>query len=137
MMDGEQAQPGDGGRNMGMPDTENTVTEDWVLAQVKSEAQRDDSGLAAVLRPLRNPGTGTGPPGSALKVWFGVKCACDTAAVLSVEVERSKTREDVIVALPQIVDRLKIQYRGFLSMSCSTHKKMRSNMTSGLGSVGD
>lgn len=122
---------------MGLPDNENTVTQEWVSAQVKSEAQRQDPGLAAVLRPLRSPGGATGPPGSALKVWFGVKCACETAAVLSVEVERSKTREEVIAAMPQIVDRLRVQYRGFRSMSCSTHQRMRSNLTGRIRSSGE
>lgn len=132
-----QAQGRDGGGTMALSDTENTVTQEWVSAQVRSEVQRQDPDLDAVLRPLRSPGGTTGPPGSALKVWFGVKCSCDTAAVLSVEVERSKTREEVMVAMPQIVDRLRVQYRGFLSMSCSTHQKMRSNLTSGIGSEGE
>ena len=122
---------------MGPQDTEKTVTQEWLAAQVKSEALRQDPVLAGTLRPLRAPGRTTGPPDSPLKVWFGVKCKCDTAAVLSVEVARSKTRTDVIAALPQIVDRLRVQYRGFISMSCSIHKKMRSDSVSGIGARRD
>ncbi len=132
-----QPQGRDDNGAMELSETEDSVTQEWVSAQVESEAQKQDPDLAAVLRPLRSPGGATGPPGSALKVWFGVKCTCKTAAVLSVEVERSKTREEVVVALPQIVDRLRVQYRGFRSMSCSTHQKMRSALTSGIGSMGD
>lgn len=122
---------------MELSEADNAVTQEWVSAQVMSEAQAQEPDLVKVLRPLRAPGRDTGPPGSTLKVWFGVKCTCDTAAVLSVEVERSKTREEVIVAMPQIVDRLKVQHRGFLSMSCSTHQNMRTSFTSGTGSRGD
>ncbi len=119
-----------------MGDTE-AVTQEWVSAQVRSEAERQDPDLAGTLRPLRAPEAIAGPPGSALpgsalKVWFGVSCTCETAAVLSVEVEQSKTRSELIVALPQIVDRLSLQYRGFKSMSCSTHRKMRSNLANNM-----
>ncbi len=104
---------------------------------MKSEALRQDYVLAGTQRPLRAPGMPGGPPGSLLRVWFGVKWTCDTAAVLSAAVACSKTRTEVIAALPQIVDRLRVQYRGFFSMSCSIHQKMRSDSVSGIGARRD
>lgn len=109
------------------------VKRDWLIDRVVSETFTQDPVLAKELRPLKMPGGIGVSVGSMLKIWFGVRCKCTTAAVLSVEVGRKKTEEEVIIALPQIVDRLRIQYRGFTSMSCDNHEKMRSDYVKNLG----
>lgn len=59
------------------------------------------------------------------KVFFSVRCECGTAALLSVEVARSKTLPQVKEALPELARRLKARTRQFASMSCDMHTRMR------------
>ena len=59
------------------------------------------------------------------KVFFSAKCDCGTSALLSVEVAKEKTRDDIIQALPSLVERLESQARVFHGMPCEMHTKMR------------
>ena len=59
------------------------------------------------------------------KVFFSARCDCGTVALLSVEVAREKTADEVKQALPSLVSRLEGQARSFYSMSCDVHKRMR------------
>ena len=59
------------------------------------------------------------------KVFFSIRCDCGTAGVLSVEVAPDKGRSEVEEALPSLVDRLASQARGFRSMPCEMHLRMR------------
>ncbi len=59
------------------------------------------------------------------KVFFSIRCECGTAALLSVEVAKSKTLPQVRVALPELVRRLKAKSRQFSAMSCDMHTRMR------------
>ncbi|MCE2462638.1 MAG: hypothetical protein J4F46_01785 [Dehalococcoidia bacterium] len=59
------------------------------------------------------------------KVFFSVRCECGTAALLSVEVARSKTLPQVSEALPELARRLKAKSRQFAGMSCDMHTRMR------------
>ena len=59
------------------------------------------------------------------KVFFSIRCECGTAALLSVEVARSKTLPQVREALPELVRRLKAKSRQFAGMSCDMHTRMR------------
>ena len=59
------------------------------------------------------------------KVFFSVRCECGTAALLSVEVARSKTLSQVSEALPELARRLKAKSRQFAGMSCDMHTRMR------------
>ena len=59
------------------------------------------------------------------KVFFSVRCECGTAALLSVEVAKSKTLSQVGKALPGLVKHLKAKSQQFSSMSCDVHTRMR------------
>ena len=60
------------------------------------------------------------------KVFFSVRCGCGTAALLSVEVSKSKTRFQVQEALPSLLQHLRNRARQFNGMSCEAHERMRS-----------
>ena len=59
------------------------------------------------------------------KAFFSTRCDCGTAALLSVEIDRNKTLEEVTAALPSLVDRLEMQCKSFHDMSCDAHRKMQ------------
>jgi hypothetical protein len=60
-----------------------------------------------------------------VRAYFGARCNCTTAAVLSVEASASKTREEVTAALPSLVAKLLAQRDVFSSMPCSAHRRLR------------
>ena len=59
------------------------------------------------------------------KVFFSAKCDCGTAALLSIEVSKDKTLEEVEESLPSLTDHLNRKLRQFRSMSCEMHTNMR------------
>ena len=59
------------------------------------------------------------------KVFFSIRCQCGTAALLSVEVAKSKSLSQVIAVLPSLVKHLKSKGKQFSGMSCETHARMR------------
>ena len=65
------------------------------------------------------------------RVFFSVRCSCGTAALLSVEVARSKTVAQVEDALPSLAQHLKSRAKQFAGMSCEGHSRMRSRETTG------
>ena len=59
------------------------------------------------------------------KVYFSTKCDCGTAALLSVEVARSKSLPQVKEVLPDLTEHLKGKVAQFQAMSCEMHSMMR------------
>ena len=59
------------------------------------------------------------------KVFFAAGCSCGTSALLSIEVAREKTIEEIEAALPSLVDRLVRQRQAFAGMPCEMHTRMR------------
>ena len=59
------------------------------------------------------------------KFFYAARCECGTAALLSVEVARSKSVADVEQALPELTRRLEQQANAFYGMSCEAHESMR------------
>jgi len=59
------------------------------------------------------------------KIFFSATCECGTSALLSVEVSRDKTADEIRQALPSVIDGLERQAKQFRSMSCDLHTKMR------------
>ena len=59
------------------------------------------------------------------KVFFSVRCDCGTAALLSVEVAKSKSHAQVEENLPVLKQHLMSKVSQFNSMSCEMHQKMR------------
>ena len=59
------------------------------------------------------------------KVFFARHCDCGTAALLSVEVEQTKTIADIRRALPSLVDTLGRKSKVFDQMGCEGHRAMR------------
>ncbi len=96
------------------------VERQW-LAQQIAAALPNGHGLS----PL--PGLNTDPAGKGptVKVYFAARCECTTAAVLSVEVAREKSRADVTAAVPALVARLVLQRDAFRRMPCASHTSLR------------
>ena len=59
------------------------------------------------------------------KLFFSATCECGTSALLSVEVSKDKTADEIRDALPSVIDALDRQTKQFRSMSCDLHNKMR------------
>ena len=59
------------------------------------------------------------------KVFFARRCDCGTAALLSVEVEQTKTIADIRRALPSLVETLGRKSKAFDEMGCEGHRAMR------------
>ena len=65
------------------------------------------------------------------KVFFSIRCQCGTAALLSVEVAKSKSLSQVREVLPSLVKHLKSKGQQFSSMSCEMHSRMRGGTPTG------
>lgn len=80
------------------------------------------------LTPL--PGLNTDPSGTSriMKVYFGARCGCGTAAVLSVEASLTKRRSDVEAAMPQLIEKLLLQRDAFRRMPCTSHRNLRTSL---------
>ena len=59
------------------------------------------------------------------KVFFALRCECETVALLSIEVEQTKTVADIRRVLPLLVDTLKRKAKAFDEMDCEDHRAMR------------
>lgn len=59
------------------------------------------------------------------KVFFSATCGCGTSALLSLEVAREKSPDEIEAALPSLIDGLERQAKQFRSMSCDLHTRMR------------
>ena len=59
------------------------------------------------------------------KIFFAAKCQCGTSALISVEVAKNKTLDDVQMSAPQLARQLENQADSFYEMSCDVHKKIR------------
>ena len=94
------------------------------LAEIKRllrEALAGDSDLTPLERFKLNLSANPG----FHKLFFATHCSCGTAGLLSIEVARSKTLDEVKAALPQLVERLGGQARTFRAMPCEVHTRMR------------
>ncbi len=70
------------------------------------------------------------------KVYFSARCDCGTAALLSVEVDRSKSLSQVEQALPGLTEHLKRKVDQFQAMSCEMHSTMRTGKRQAKPSTG-
>ncbi|MDP6667731.1 MAG: hypothetical protein QF357_10095 [Dehalococcoidia bacterium] len=105
--------------------TEETVTADWLIKQLGAELIRQDPVLGREFVPLRRMSQIAGRPGGSTKVFFGVRCECRTAAVVSFEAAMGKTRSQVLEALPQSGRKLIEQRHAFVRMPCTAHDRLR------------
>lgn len=101
-----------------------------VAAQVAEELVRQEADIADEFEPLTGFNMNVSGANGFLKLYYGVRCQCATAAVLSIEISVEKTVEEVSAAMPALVDRLRAQRRAFIAMPCSAHKRMRTAMFS-------
>lgn len=85
------------------------------------EAASDESGLA-LLKGFKLDFSGNK---DFHKVFFSVSCKCGTAALLSVEISRSKTLPEIEESLPSLVGHLKSRAQQFKAMPCEMHTQMR------------
>ena len=102
-------------------DTEEAVTESQ-LHQLFSQALIEDTGM----RLLRGFNPNLSGTMDVHKVFVAASCDCGTAAVLSVEVEQSKSYHEVEEALPSLVEQLRFREQAFRKMPCTAHAQMRS-----------
>ena len=102
-------------------DIEDAVTESQ-LHHLFSQALAVDKGMR-LLRGFKPNLSGTT---GVHKVFVAASCECGTAAVLSVEVEESKSYQEVQEALPSLVEQLRMREQAFRKMPCSAHAQMRS-----------
>ena len=98
------------------------VVTETALDQLFSEALSEDSGMR-LLRGFKPNLSGTM---GVHKVFVAASCECGTAAVLSVEVEQGKSRQEVEEALPRLVEQLRFREQAFRKMPCTAHAQMRS-----------
>ena len=68
------------------------------------------------------------------KVFFASSCDCGVAALLSVEIDESKTDREIGNALPSLVERLERQEQTFRNMDCSMHEMMNQGPVTGTDS---
>ena len=91
------------------------------LHRVFLEALKEDVGLVA----LKGFKLDLSANKDFHKLFFAARCECGTSALLSVEVGKSKTLEEVKQALPGLVKHLRSKEQTFRSMSCEMHARMR------------
>jgi hypothetical protein len=101
-----------------------TSADESTDAQIRSlvfDALSGDTGL----RPLKGFRLDLSANRGFRKLFYSARCDCGTAALLSVEVARDKTLEQVREALPELTRRLEMQANSFRKMSCEAHRSMR------------
>ena len=103
------------------------VTSDWLIEQLGAELIRQEPILGREFVPLGRMSQVTRGPDGAIKVFFGVRCECRTAAVVSFEAASYKTKSQVLEALPQSGRQLLGQRHAFVRMPCSAHTRLRTN----------
>jgi hypothetical protein len=59
------------------------------------------------------------------KFYFGIRCSCKSAAILSIEVAQSKNLDEVKSVIPKMLNSLQTQAQVFRKMPCEIHQKMR------------
>lgn len=102
-----------------------SVNADWLIEQLGAELVRQDPVLGREFVPLgRMSQIAKGPVG-VTKVFFGVRCECLTAAIVSFEAAQGKTKDQVLEVLPQSGRKLLEQRNAFVSMPCSAHERLR------------
>ena len=79
---------------------------------------------AVKLRPLAGFEMDFSANAGFRKVFFASSCDCGIAALLSVEIDDSKTDHEIVNALPSLVERLERQEGAFRTMDCSVHQMM-------------
>ena len=102
-------------------DTNEAITE-VELHELFGRALAKDKGIR-ILRGFKPNLSGTV---GVHKVFAAASCECGTAAVLSVEVEQSKSYREVEEALPSLVGQLRLREQAFRKMPCTVHAQMRS-----------
>ncbi len=104
------------------------IDRQWVASRVAGELVRQEADIADEFEPLTGFNQNVSGAAGFLKLYYGVRCRCTTAAVLSIEISGEKTVEEIAAAMPALVDRLRVQRRAFIAMPCSAHKRMRTAM---------
>lgn len=85
------------------------------------DALGDDARLAFL---ARFPGQDAAP--DIFRLFFAVRCTCGVAALLTLEVSRAKTSDDVRQALPYLLSNLRERANLFLRLRCDRHAAMKS-----------
>ena len=96
------------------------ITPQWLSTTVM-DALPDDHGLSSL------PGLVTDQLGLSglVKAYFGARCQCGTAAVISVEASANKSCEETLDVLPDLVERLLAQRDSFRKIPCKEHENFR------------
>ncbi len=60
----------------------------------------------------------------SFRLFFTTSCGCGAAALLTLEIARVKTLQEVEEAMSPLMGRLEAQAQAFRAMSCETHGRM-------------
>ncbi|MEK7874562.1 MAG: hypothetical protein AAB502_11990 [Chloroflexota bacterium] len=71
----------------------------------------------------RFPGQDTAP--DILRLFFAARCACGVAAMLTLEVSRTKTGDEIRKALPYLLSTLRERADLFYRLPCERHAAMK------------
>jgi hypothetical protein len=96
------------------------VTRAWLMEAVLAALPAGHG-----LSPLPRLDTGPASRIGVVKAYFGDRCRCGTAAVLSVEAAASKTRAETLAAMAALVEKLVLQRDAFRKMPCAAHLRLR------------
>ena len=107
------------------PPLNDAVSSEWIIEQVLAELIRQDPVLGHDFIAIGRMSRITKGPEGMRTVFFGLRCDCDTSAIVSFEVAVDKARSQVMEALPQTGQRFFSQYCTFRQMSCSAHSRLR------------
>jgi hypothetical protein len=107
--------------------TEEAVTADWLIEQLGAELIRQEPVLGREFVPLGRMSQIARGPGGSTKVFFGVRCECRTAVVVSFEAAVEKTRDQVLQVLSESGRKLFEQRSAFVRMPCSAHDRLRAD----------
>ena len=86
---------------------------------------------SANLRPLKGFKLDFSGNKGFTKIFFSVPCDCETAALISVEIDEGKSDQEIHEALPFLTKKLTRQEDLFRSMDCSMHSMMRQGRVPG------
>lgn len=68
------------------------------------------------------------------RLFFRVHCHCGAAALLTLEIAKTKSLDDINTALPKLIQRLLQQESAFSNLSCEDHVRLANVKTNRSGS---
>jgi hypothetical protein len=99
------------------------VEERLTLGSLRMLFEKAVSGDTSIV-PMRGFRLMSSETPKMFRLFFRTGCECGNAALLTVEISKSKSPKELEAAMPSLLERLNMQATRFQTMSCVQHRQM-------------